>query len=59
VDEAEDFELVKRVYEHFGHSDFSIGELFEYLEENPQILKVNSHIKRNEGYIKSLNEEMK
>ena len=57
VDEAEDFELVKRVYEHFGHSDFSIGELFEYLEENPHLTRINSHIGRNEGYLKSLEEE--
>lgn len=57
VDEAEDFKLVKCVYEHFieiGDNDFNYRQIIEYLESNPEVKKINSMYTRNEGLQKSI-----
>lgn len=61
VDEPEDFELVSRIYHHFisdaGTEVFGYKDILKYLEENPEVKKINSIYKRNEGYVKSLKED--
>jgi spore coat polysaccharide biosynthesis protein SpsF (cytidylyltransferase family) len=57
VDEPEDFEVIKNIFENFGHNNFSFDEIIKYLEKNLHILEKNSHINRNEGYQKSLKED--
>ena len=57
VDESKDFELIQNIYEHFGKTCFSFDEIVLYLQEKQNLLKINSNIKRNEGYIKSLKED--
>jgi len=57
VDEPEDFEVIKNIFEHFGDNNFSFAEVIEFLESNLHILEKNSHINRNEGYQKSLKED--
>lgn len=54
VDESEDFHLISKIYKHFNSNSFSFEELISYLEANKDLLNINSHINRNEGYIKSL-----
>lgn len=46
VDTAEDLELVRRIYEHFGHGDFHWREVIALLEANPDWVKINQHIEQ-------------
>ena len=61
VDEPEDFELVKRVYEHFetelGRDDFGYRDILEFLNAHPEITALNSKYTRNEGLAKSIRED--
>jgi len=56
VDEPRDFEFVTRVYEELfrGNPKFGTADILELLDRKPELLKINSDIKRNEGLIKSL-----
>jgi spore coat polysaccharide biosynthesis protein SpsF (cytidylyltransferase family) len=56
VDEPEDFEFVRRVYEHLYpvDPDFSTDDVLSLLQRNPEIRHVNSRFQRNEGSKKSL-----
>ena len=44
VDTPEDFELVRLIYEHFGHDRFSWREVLALLERHPEWLAINRHI---------------
>ena len=61
VDEPEDFELVKRVYEHFetelGRDDFGYRDILAFLNAHPEITALNSKYTRNEGLAKSIRED--
>lgn len=61
VDEPEDFELVKRIYEHFigeeGREDFGYKDILSYLEAHPEIAAINRMYTRNEGLQKSIKED--
>ena len=57
VDEPRDFELITKIYEHFGNNEFSFDDIVSFLESNPEILETNSEILRNEGYLKSIEKE--
>lgn len=59
VDNQEDFDLINKIYQHFDNTFFSFEKIIEFLLNNQELLKINSHIKRNEGYAKSLNEDLK
>ena len=48
VDTAEDWALVLRIYEHFGHDRFSWREALELVRQRPQWLEVNRHIAQKE-----------
>ena len=56
VDEPADFELINKIYEnlYIDNSNFTITNILELLENNPELLNINNEIKRNEGYSKSL-----
>lgn len=57
VDENEDYEVVRLIYEHFfseNKEDFNYLEILEFLNNNPEIKEKNKKYKRNEGLIKSL-----
>ena len=50
VDEKEDFEVIKRVFEHFHPKvDFSWREVYELELNQPGIFAFNKHLIRNEG----------
>ncbi len=61
VDEPEDFELVKRVYEHFEtelkRDDFGYRDILDFLNAHPEITALNSQYTRNEGLAKSIRED--
>lgn len=55
LDEPEDLAMIRAVYRHFlPRDDFSIGEVYEYLQSHPEIRNINQHLIRNEGLLKSL-----
>jgi spore coat polysaccharide biosynthesis protein SpsF (cytidylyltransferase family) len=59
VDEPKDFDVIEKIYNYFGDNNFSFQDIVSYLEENPKIVAINSTIKRNEGYEKSLQTDLK
>ncbi len=59
VDEEDDFTLISAIYNHFSHNRFTYKEIIRYLSEHQELIQLNAHIKRNEGYQKSLLEDTK
>lgn len=61
IDEPEDYELVSRIFEHFAPSGcdalFSYKDVLGFLDENPDLRKINDRFARNEGLAKSLRED--
>lgn len=60
LDEAEDYALLQKIYQHFlkkGREDFLIQDILEYLRENPALEKINDKYTRDEGLAKSLRED--
>lgn len=50
VDEAADFEVISRVFEHFTPSyDFTWGDVLALQRRNPNLFNANAGIVRNEG----------
>jgi spore coat polysaccharide biosynthesis protein SpsF len=49
LDTSEDYELLQKIFNHFG-SDvfFRVEDVVKYLKDNPYLLKINSHIKRKD-----------
>lgn len=62
VDEAEDFEVVEKVYWHFlvekETEDFGYRDILQYLNEHPEIKEINKKYQRNEGLQKSIKEDV-
>jgi spore coat polysaccharide biosynthesis protein SpsF len=59
LDNPEDYEFIKRIYEDIGKDMFYIDDIINYLRGHQELLKINQHIKINEGYLKSLKEDEK
>jgi spore coat polysaccharide biosynthesis protein SpsF (cytidylyltransferase family) len=60
VDEKEDFQVVKRIIEELYATEdkpFGIEKITTFLDNHPDVFNLNSHITRNEGLIKSLEED--
>ena len=50
VDEPEDFEVIRKVFEHFNpRRDFSWLEVLTLRQEHPELFAANRHLVRNEG----------
>lgn len=58
VDEPDDFTVIEKIYDHFQTNTFSFEDIVHYLENHPEILAINSNINRNEGYLKSLQNDI-
>ncbi len=57
LDEERDFQLISRIYEHFvsrGKEDFVTEDILNFLNENPDLEKINAIYGRNEGLAKSI-----
>jgi spore coat polysaccharide biosynthesis protein SpsF len=46
VDTPEDFELVGRIYEHFGHGDFGWRDVLALLAQHPDWVKINADVEQ-------------
>ncbi len=58
VDEPEDFWVVERILEHFrGDAGISFAQVRAFLDAHPEVRQHNAAIVRNEGLLKSLQEE--
>lgn len=59
LDNPEDYEFIKSIYKNIYNKNpgFSMMEILEFIDKNPDIEKINQHINRNEGYLKSLKED--
>lgn len=59
LDNEEDLQFLKDVFGHLydGGKLFSMQQVLQYLHENPAVEQLNSHIGRNEGYAKSLQQD--
>ena len=57
LDHSEDYEFIKRIYEGIGREMFYIDDVVNYIKKYPELLKINQHIKINEGHLKSLKED--
>jgi spore coat polysaccharide biosynthesis protein SpsF len=56
VDQEEDLILVREIFKRLFQEGgmFYTEDILKLLEKEPHLLKINSHIIRNEGYLKSL-----
>lgn len=59
VDNEEDFQLVSKLLQALYQEGeiFHLQDMMNYLRRNPELLELNKHIGRNEGYLKSLAED--
>ena len=46
LDTPEDFELITKIYQHFGHGDFTWQEVTALLDSNPELVALNKMIKQ-------------
>jgi spore coat polysaccharide biosynthesis protein SpsF (cytidylyltransferase family) len=56
VDEPEDFELIRRIYEGLYPSEpaFGTADILDYLKLHPELMRLNETIVRNSGLLKSV-----
>lgn len=56
IDQEEDFEFLTKIFEriYFKKPAFRTRDVLEEIEKEPDLLKINTGIIRNEGYLKSL-----
>jgi spore coat polysaccharide biosynthesis protein SpsF len=59
VDEAEDLELVRTIYSLLPNLKFSYRDVLNLIVREPRLGRMNAHLARNEGYLKSLQMDQK
>jgi spore coat polysaccharide biosynthesis protein SpsF (cytidylyltransferase family) len=57
LDQKEDFAFIKRVHEELGAGHFGMQEVIDLLVCKPELQSINGSIVRNEGYLKSINQD--
>lgn len=55
IDEKEDFDLINKIFNSFTKKIFYTGDILSIFNKKPSLLKINSHIIRNEGLLISKN----
>ena len=60
LDEKEDFIFINEIYQNLYHENsfFTMEDVIELINHKPELLEINSKFTRNEGLIKSLNEDV-
>jgi spore coat polysaccharide biosynthesis protein SpsF (cytidylyltransferase family) len=60
VDRDVDLDLIQKIYSKMSPKTvFGMDDILKVLKSNPELLKINNHISRNEGYVKSLKNDEK
>jgi len=56
LDNKEDFILIKKIFDslYLKNKNLSLADIIKFLKKNPELALINSHIRRNEGLLKSL-----
>ena len=59
LDNTEDLEFLRLIYKYLYSKNplFNMDDILALIEKKPDIEKINQHIIRNEGYLKSLRED--
>lgn len=57
VDTPRDLEFVRTIYNYFKNVEFGMYGILKMIKENPEFAKINYGQQRNEGYLKSLQED--
>lgn len=59
VDEKLDFDFVTQIYQHLypNKPNFLIEDILKLLKKKPQLVKINQYISRDEGLLKSLQQD--
>ncbi|MDD5433505.1 MAG: glycosyltransferase family protein [Candidatus Pacebacteria bacterium] len=59
LDEKDDLILLKKIYSalYKKNNYFTLNDILKLFQKNPELLKINQKIKRNEGFLKSLRED--
>ena len=59
LDVPEDYKLLSKIFDKLykKNSPFLTHEILQFIQNNPELLQINSNIVRNEGYLKSIQEE--
>lgn len=58
VDEPRDLEFIREIYKGIGsHKLFLLQDILHFLDEHPDVVKMNEGIVRNSGYFKSLRDD--
>ena len=59
LDEEPDYQFIRRIYEDLYPSNplFNMQDILSHLEDNRQLMRLNERIMRDEGLLKSLEEE--
>ena len=59
VDEPEDFQFVTKVYEalYRENAEFTMQDVLDLLNNQPELIKINNDFERNEGLLKSFRED--
>ncbi len=58
VDTPQDLEFVRTIYSRFKGNEFGLNETLQLIREYPELMKLNAGQGRNEGYCRSLREDM-
>jgi spore coat polysaccharide biosynthesis protein SpsF len=58
VDTSQDLKFVRTIYSFFQDADFGMHDILKLMKEHPEITKIHSGQQRNEGYQKSLREDV-
>jgi spore coat polysaccharide biosynthesis protein SpsF (cytidylyltransferase family) len=61
LDNQEDYGFLASIFNDLSKPNSFIGwrKVIEFIEKNKDVQNINSYIKRNEGFIKSLKEDKK
>ena len=52
LDYEEDFIVISKIFKHFKSYDyFSLDDILNFLENNPDVIKINSHFKRRNSLV--------
>ena len=57
VDRAEDLELVRQLVSKIDKDPILMQDILEVFESDPKLVQINSHVKHDEGYKKSLKKD--
>jgi spore coat polysaccharide biosynthesis protein SpsF (cytidylyltransferase family) len=59
LDESNDYELLSKIFNELYRPDspFLTHDILQFIQNNPELSAINSKIVRNEGYLKSLQED--